>query len=145
MLKIVQPVYEEIRSHGERTYPYECCGVLLGDAVDGFRIVRKSIACVNARIDSLENRYSIATRDLIRIQSASREEGMEILGFYHSHPDHPAWWSATDLAEAYWFGYSYVITSIEKGEPAATNSFLLTGDGEESKSFLPESIETVPA
>jgi proteasome lid subunit RPN8/RPN11 len=73
----------------------------------------------------------------------AREDGLEILGFYHSHPDHPARWSQTDLAEAHWFGCSYVITSVEGGHAQVTNSFLLTGDEEESKRLEDEHIEVV--
>jgi proteasome lid subunit RPN8/RPN11 len=63
------------------------------------------------------------------------------VGFYHSHPDHPAMWSTTDFAEAHWTGCSYVITSVEKGTAKVTNSFLLTGTGEEDKRFVDEPVE----
>jgi proteasome lid subunit RPN8/RPN11 len=62
------------------------------------------------------------------------------VGFYHSHPDHPAKWSQTDLTEAHWIGCSYVITSVEKGKAAITNSFLLTGTMEEDKRFEDEEV-----
>jgi proteasome lid subunit RPN8/RPN11 len=64
----------------------------------------------------------------------------DIVGFYHSHPDHPAQWSQTDFAEAHWIGCSYVITSVAKGKSETTNSFLLDGSTEEDKKFLNESI-----
>jgi proteasome lid subunit RPN8/RPN11 len=70
-----------------------------------------------------------------------RSRGEDIVGFYHSHPDHPAHWSSTDLAEAHWFGCSYVITSVEKGKAAITNSFELTGSGETDKRLVDEPIE----
>jgi proteasome lid subunit RPN8/RPN11 len=62
------------------------------------------------------------------------------VGFYHSHPDHPAKWSQTDLTEAHWIGCSYVITSVEKSKAAITNSFLLTGIMEEDKRFEDEEV-----
>ena len=62
------------------------------------------------------------------------------MGFYHSHPDHPALWSPTDLAEAHWLGSSYVITSVAGGAAAETRSFDLAGSGEEDKDFQPEDI-----
>jgi proteasome lid subunit RPN8/RPN11 len=65
---------------------------------------------------------------------------LSIAGFYHSHPDHPAQWSQTDLAEAHWLGCSYVITAVAKGRTVATNSFRLAGDTEENKRFEPEQI-----
>jgi len=66
--------------------------------------------------------------------------GHDIVGFYHSHPDHPARWSATDLSEAHWTGCSYVIISVESGHAVLTNSFLLEGL-EETKHFNDEILE----
>ncbi len=143
MLKISQREYEQLRRHGEQTYPHECCGVLLG-VVDGdLREVREVVPAGNTRLDALHNRYSIDPRDLVRIQRQARERGLDIVGFYHSHPDHPAHWSPTDLAEAHWLGCSYVITSVESGRAAQTNSFVLAGDTEESKHFVDEEIATL--
>jgi proteasome lid subunit RPN8/RPN11 len=141
MLKIQEPEYEAIRQHGEETYPHECCGVLLGRSDEDGRAVTKAVRCGNTRSDSAHNRYHIAPQELVRIQRQAREEGLEILGFYHSHPDHPARWSQTDLAEAHWIGCSYVITSVEKGKVKITNSFLLTGETEESKRFDDEALK----
>jgi proteasome lid subunit RPN8/RPN11 len=144
MLKIAQSVYDALRSHGEETYPQECCGVLLGhDNGDGQRMVTQSVRCGNTRTDSPENRYNIDPRELVRIQLESRKVGLDILGFYHSHPDHPARWSPTDFAEAHWLGCSYVISSVERGKAAITNSFLLSGESEENKRFEDEPIETI--
>ena len=132
-----------IREHGEETYPHESCGVLVGQSVGmEIRTVLDVVRCKNTRNDFPQNRYNIDPSDLILIQSESRLAGREILGFYHSHPDHPAQWSVTDLAEAHWTGCSYVITSIEKGAAMMTNSFLLLG-GEEAKSFQIEEIVVI--
>ena len=141
MLKISQKAYAALRQHGEETYPHECCGVLLGSAVDGERRVSSIARCGNTRTDSPQNRYNIDPRELIRIQREGRERGEDIVGFYHSHPDHPARWSQTDLAEAHWLGCSYVITSVEKGKAEITNSFELTGAEETDKRFEDEKIE----
>ena len=140
MLKITEHEYNAIRQHGEETYPHECCGVLLGHTRDESRFVIKTIRCGNTRSDSPHNRYHISPQELVRIQRQSREEGMEIVGFYHSHPDHPARWSQTDLAEAHWIGCSYVITSVEHGQARITNSFLLAGEIEENKHFEDEAV-----
>jgi proteasome lid subunit RPN8/RPN11 len=140
MLKIHQLDYDAIRQHGEETYPHECCGVLLGRSGEDCRAVMKTLRCGNTRSDSPHNRYHIAPQELVRIQRQAREEGLEILGFYHSHPDHPARWSQTDLAEAHWIGCSYVITSTERGQAKITNSFLLAGESEESKRFEDEVV-----
>ena len=141
MLKLSQPVYDSLRRHGEETYPHECCGVLLGRFEDdGSRSVTRAVRAGNTREDSPHNRYNIDPKELIRIQKEGRERGEDIVGFYHSHPDHPAQWSSTDLAEAHWFGCSYVITSVEKGRAAVTNAFELTGIEEDKKKFIDEQI-----
>jgi proteasome lid subunit RPN8/RPN11 len=143
MLKFTKSQYEEIRHHGEETYPYECCGVLLGqmDMDNDSRTVTSTARCGNTRDDSPHNRYQIDPKELVRIQREGRNRGEDIVGFYHSHPDHPARWSQTDLAEAHWFGCSYVITSVEKGRAVLTNSFELTGIDEDDKRLIDESIE----
>jgi proteasome lid subunit RPN8/RPN11 len=142
MLKVSPQNYAALRHHGEETYPHECCGVLLGRLNDdGTRVVTSIARCGNTRTDSAHNRYHIDPRELVRVQREGRERGEDIVGFYHSHPDHPARWSSTDLAEAHWFGCSYVITSVEKGKAAITNSFELAGSAETDKRLVDEPIE----
>jgi proteasome lid subunit RPN8/RPN11 len=142
MLKITNKEYAAVRQHGEETYPNECCGVLLGQMEDdGTRVVTSAARCGNTRSDSPQNRYQIDAKELVRIQREGRERGEDIIGFYHSHPDHPAQWSPTDLAEAHWFGCSYVITAVAKGRAAITNSFELTGSEENDKKLVDEKIE----
>jgi proteasome lid subunit RPN8/RPN11 len=137
MLKLASKDYEALRKHGEETYPHECCGVLLGRFDDdGSRIVTSTARCGNTRTDSPQNRYNIDPRELVRIQREGRERGEDIVGFYHSHPDHPARWSPTDFAEAHWIGCSYVITSVDKGKAAITNSFELSGSDESNKQLV---------
>ena len=140
MLKLRPADYDEIRRHGEEIYPHECCGVLLGAIADDTREVRATVRCGNTRIDSPHNRYNIDPRELVRVQREARDRYLDIVGFYHSHPDHPARWSPTDFQEAHWIGCSYVITSVEKGRAAQTNSFALTGTTEEDKALVDESI-----
>jgi len=142
MLKLASKDYDALRKHGEETYPHECCGVLLGRFDDdGSRIVTSTARCGNTRTDSPQNRYNIDPRELVRIQREGRERGEDIVGFYHSHPDHPARWSPTDFAEAHWIGCSYVITSVDKGKAAITNSFELSGSDESNKQLVDEKIE----
>ena len=141
MLTIGRKEYEALRMHGEETYPHECCGVLLGHMDGDQRIVTSTARCGNTRDDSPHNRYHIDPRELVEIQRESRKRGEEIIGFYHSHPDHPARWSQTDLAEAHWYGCSYAITSVEKGKAETTNSFELSGNDESDKKFSEEKIE----
>lgn len=141
MLKLSQKEYSEIRRHGEETYPHECCGVLLGQMDGDVRTVTSTARCGNTRTDSPQNRYHIDPKELIRIQRQGRERGEDVIGFYHSHPDHPAHWSPTDLAEAHWIGCSYVITRVVEGKADVTNSFELTGTDEANKAFVGEKLE----
>ncbi len=144
-LRISRPVYDAIRAHGQETYPHECCGALLGrSSGNGWRI-EASARTGNTRTDSAHNRYQIAPAELVKIEREARQQGLEIAGFYHSHPDHPAQWSATDFAEAHWLGCSYVITAVEQGKATVTNSFLLAGSTEEDKRFELESIDVAAA
>jgi proteasome lid subunit RPN8/RPN11 len=139
-LALSQQLYDQLRAHGEETYPHECCGILLGNAVEDDLEVTQLIRAGNTRTDSAHNRYNIAPQELIAAQRQARNAGLDIVGFYHSHPDHPAMWSATDFAEAHWFGCAYVITAVEKGKAATTNSFLLNGTGEDDKRFEPQAV-----
>ena len=141
MLKLSFENYAALRAHGEETYPHECCGVLLGRFSDAGNEVREIVRAGNTRTDSAHNRYHIDPVELIRIQRQARKAELDIVGFYHSHPDHPAMWSSTDFAEAHWLGCSYVITRVASGKADVTNSFLLKGTGEEDKAFVDEAIE----
>jgi proteasome lid subunit RPN8/RPN11 len=142
-LHIPQPLYDQLRHHGEETYPHECCGILLGKSTDADLHVTEILRAGNTRTDSAHNRYNIAPQELIAAQRQARKSDLDIVGFYHSHPDHPAQYSPTDFAEAHWFGCAYVITAIEKGHAALTNSFLLTGTTEEDKAFTNQPIEII--
>jgi proteasome lid subunit RPN8/RPN11 len=133
-------VYQKIRAHGEETYPHECCGALLGKSTpDGWRVTA-AVRAGNTRTDSAHNRYNIAPLELVQIEREARHQGLDIAGFYHSHPDHPALWSVTDFTEAHWLGCAYVITEVAQSKAAVTNSFLLTGTIEEEKQFVQEDI-----
>jgi proteasome lid subunit RPN8/RPN11 len=144
-LTITQALYDQLRAHGEETYPNECCGIMLGTADEQNLTVSHLLRAGNTRTDSAHNRYHIAPQELIAAQREGRKRGLDIVGFYHSHPDHPAQWSPTDFAEAHWFGCAYVITSVDgnktTGTAQITNSFLLTGTTEEDKAFATQALE----
>ncbi len=106
---------------------------------DGTILVTSITRCGNTRTDSPENRYNIDPRELMNIQRDALRAGIDIVGFYHSHPDHPARWSQTDLVEAHWTGCSYVITSVEQGRANITNSFRLLGS-DNNRHFEDEEI-----
>lgn len=141
MLQMSLTHLASIRGHGERAYPHEACGVLLGTNSGTVREVQVVVTCGNDHAESPQNRYRIAPQELIAAQKQARASGWEIVGFYHSHPDFPTRWSATDLAEAHWLGCSYVITSVQQGRAAETRSFVLEGESEEEKRFADEEIE----
>jgi proteasome lid subunit RPN8/RPN11 len=140
VLKLTSSQLEQIHRHGEATYPHECCGVLTGEMqADGSKQARAVVECGNAHNDPARSWYQIDPRELVRIQREASERGEDVIGFYHSHPDDAAQWSASDLEEAHWTGCSYVITSVQRGNAAQTNSFELVDD-ESSKRFDDESL-----
>lgn len=152
-LRLPRVVYDELRAHGEQTYPHECCGALIGRfmPVDeacnepGGWVVEAAIPAGNTRTDSAHNRYQIAPVELVKIEREARKRGLDIAGFYHSHPDHPAQWSITDFQEAHWLGCCYVITEVAQGRAAITNSFLLAGRTEEDKRFEQQTVQVTEA
>jgi proteasome lid subunit RPN8/RPN11 len=126
-LRLATHLIEQIRGHGERAYPAECCGILAGrpDA-DGVKEVARLVPAVNRRTDD-PHRYLIAPEDLRRLELELRTEGLEVVGYYHSHPDHPAAPSAFD-AEHAWPWYSYLIVRVDRGQGAEVASWLLDDD-----------------
>lgn len=111
MIRIDQKQLQEIREHGVRDYPYECCGLLLGRyGVDG-KVVQETYAISNAREESAKrNRFLIEPHELMRGERYALGKDLEVVGFYHSHPDSPAVPSQYDLEHA-WPTYSYIIVS----------------------------------
>lgn len=106
-------VLDAIRTHGEATYPEEGCGFLLGTVRDGQNRVRTVRRVANRQTANRTRRYTITPDDYRAAQQVAAEQGLDIVGFYHSHPDHPAQPSSTDLAEATFPGYTYVIVSVQ--------------------------------
>jgi proteasome lid subunit RPN8/RPN11 len=115
-----------LREDVEQAYPEEACGILLGRRGESDDFVVRVIACGNADPEP-RRRYSIAAPELIRAQKMARDERLEILGFYHSHPDHAAEASAADLREAHWTGCVYLICGVEKGKLAEVAAVRLAG------------------
>jgi proteasome lid subunit RPN8/RPN11 len=129
MLSLRQDLTERIRAHAAQSYPYECCGALLGTENDDRRTVGDLVMLDNQRDDSPRNRFLVFPGDVLRVEKAARERGLDVLGWYHSHPDAPARPSEFDRQHA-WPWYSYVIVSVEAGEPRHMSSWRLTDDRE---------------
>ena len=135
-------VLAHIRRHGEETYPEECCGFLIGRLhTDGNEAVYARRA-VNRNENRREDRYIIAPGEYLEADLAARRENLDIVGIYHSHPDHPAVPSRTDLELATFPGYSYVIVSVENGKATNLAAWALA---EDRSRFLPEEIDVQTA
>jgi proteasome lid subunit RPN8/RPN11 len=130
---------QEIRDHGAKDYPHECCGALLGVETDARREVRALYPLVNRRDDSPRNRFSITPEDYQEAEGSATQSGLTLLGWYHSHPDHPARPSEYDREHA-WPWYSYVIVNVESGVPRDLTSWRLEDD---RSRFQPEEIVPV--
>jgi proteasome lid subunit RPN8/RPN11 len=131
-LKISSELADKIRAHGAQTYPHECCGALLGrDTEVADRRVYREIhglhPLVNRRDDSPKNRFSVTSQDVLDAEKAARQQGLEVVGWYHSHPDHPARPSQYDRDHA-WPWYSYIIVSVANRIPEEMTSWRLTDD-----------------
>lgn len=125
MLRIDHGLIDEIRRQGEQAYPAECCGVLVGRAGD-VKEVLGLVPATNRRTDD-PHRYLIAPDDLRRIEADLRPRKQEVVGCYHSHPDHPAAPSAFDVEQA-WPWYSYLIVRVDRGQAAEVASWVLDDD-----------------
>jgi proteasome lid subunit RPN8/RPN11 len=124
-LRLSGGLLEELRREAEQAYPGECCGVL-GGRGNKTREVTRLVPVPNRRTDD-PHRYLISPDDLRRITAELRQEELEVLGFYHSHPDHPAAPSAFDIEHA-WPWYSYLIVRVSGGRAAELASWQLNDD-----------------
>lgn len=137
-LRIPEGLLEDIRHHGEGAYPAECCGALAGRVEGGVKEVVRLSPAVNRRTDD-PHRYLIAPDDLRRLEADLRSEGLEIVGYYHSHPDHPAVPSGFDTEHA-WPWYSYLIVRVEDGRGLEAASWTLD---DEQPLMRSESLEVL--
>jgi len=122
-------VLDTIRQHGADAYPEEGCGFLLGTVTEaGENHVTDLRRAPNRQSDQRTRRYQLTADDYRAADEDARERGLDIVGVYHSHPDHPARPSETDLAEATFPGYTYVIVSVEDGVPDEITAWTLASD-----------------
>lgn len=124
---------EKIGAHAVKTYPEECCGALLGSdargegGVEQTRVVLEVIPLANRRKDSPQNRFEVSPRDVIEVERRADARGLKVVGWYHSHPDHPARLSQYDREHG-WPWYSYVIVSVQNGAATEMKSWTLRDD-----------------
>jgi proteasome lid subunit RPN8/RPN11 len=138
MITLRKQQLTEIREHGVRDYPYECCGLLLGSYTAEGKVVTETYPISNAREESAKrNRFLITPDELMRGERYAASHDLEVVGFYHSHPDSPAVPSNYDLEHA-WPTYSYIIVSTSAGE----STDLFSWEQQEDRSrFNPEEIQ----
>ncbi len=134
-----QDVLDQIRNHGADAYPEEGCGFLLGHITDdGENRVTAIRRAANRQSENRTHRYQLTADDYRAADKAARDQDLDVVGIYHSHPDHPARPSETDLEEATFPGYTYAIVSVQDGVPATLTAWSLAPDRSE---FLEEDIK----
>lgn len=141
MLKLTKEIEEKIRTAGAEAYPNECCGILFGSDVDGGHAVKALKPIDNARESGEQyHRFLITAEDMVQAELEARKLGLDIVGFYHSHPDHPARPSDYDRDHALPF-YSYIILRVAEGQPELMTSWQLQLSRE---AFDTEELEIEP-
>ncbi|MBI5892233.1 MAG: M67 family metallopeptidase [Deltaproteobacteria bacterium] len=135
MLHLSQKIYNEIISHAKKSYPCEGCGALVGKD----KKITKIYPLENINKERANDRYEINPKDLLRVEKEAKKDGFEVIGFFHSHPDHPDRPSDFDRQRA-WPFYSYVIVAVQNGKDVSVKSWTFENEGEP---FREEEIETV--
>src|SRR5882762_11885526 len=143
MIEVTEEQLAGIRQHGERDYPFECCGLMLGRFEgEGRKVVSETYAISNAREEAAKrNRFLIRPEELMRGEKYAREKRLDVVGFYHSHPDERAVPSKYDLEHA-WPSYSYIVVAVEKGRAADLRSWEMEPD---RSRFNQEEMSVPPA
>ena len=136
-LKLTQTQVDFIRRHAEAAYPEECCGVILGKLDGDMKTASEIEAIENSFDGSKQNRFLITPQTYLRLEKRGRAKGLEILGFYHSHPDSAACPSEYDREHA-WPWFSYMIVSVRSGNAKDVRNWCLR---EDRSGFDPEEIE----
>ena len=127
MTQVKEHIQRAITAHGESTYPHECCGFLFGTDSDKGREISQYLKVENQRTENRERRFLVSPQDYLKAERYADESGLQLLGIYHSHPDHPAIPSEHDRVQAMPF-FSYIIVSILKGKGNDFRSWLLDSD-----------------
>jgi proteasome lid subunit RPN8/RPN11 len=134
VLRLAPDALRAITAHAERDYPREACGVLLGRLEGERRVATSARPAGNLNTERAHDRYDMDPKDRLAAEAEGRARGEAVVGFYHSHPDHDAYFSATDLArseEAQWGepwvppAYAYLVVSVRGGRLVARKAFLV--------------------
>jgi len=136
-LRIRRQLLNEIRCHGEESFPDECCGFLIGTRTDAAKTVEDVRRTANEMATSRQTRFLISPEAYMDAEKHAQQKGWQVLGFYHSHPNHPARPSAHDLEQA-WPWYSYLIVSVQEGRAEEVTSWVMKDDRTQ---FDPEALE----
>lgn len=127
VLVLPRALRSELEAHARDAYPHEACGVLIGTPGALRAEVRRVTRARNLNVARARDRYELDPLDLLAAEDAARAAGLEVLGIWHTHPDHPARPSETDRAAA-WEGWSYVILAVDQGGAGDARSFRLSGE-----------------
>jgi len=126
-------------AHAEADYPHECCGILVGRAADERRVIEDLVEAANVREDRRADRFELDPKTLLRVTRELRGTGQDVVGYYHSHPDHPAEPSATDLEfGALWPEHAFVIVEVRSRKSVRARSWVVPDGGD---AFIEELIE----
>ena len=127
MLRIERQPFTEMKAHAEATYPNECVGAMIGTIANGNKVVESALKLENSAQGSQRAYYQLSPDHLMKADRAARDQGKELIGIYHSHPDCDAYFSETDLKNSCpW--YSFVVLSIKQGKFDHANSWLPDAD-----------------
>lgn len=139
MKLILKPEAEAvIRDHAKMDYPHECVGALIGVDDGAQRVIEQALPLQNERADERERRYLVSAEQALKAERVADISGKMLLGFYHSHPDHPAVPSEYDRQHAAFSWYTYIIISVSEGEPQALKAWNLR---EDRSAFDPQEVE----
>ena len=127
MAELNEQVAQVIKKHGEATYPHECCGFLFGKESDSGRVLELALEVENSQVENRERRFLVSPEDYLRAEHRAEKSGLDLLGIYHSHPDHPPIPSEHDRKQAMPF-FSYLIVSVKKGKADELRSWVLNPD-----------------
>jgi len=141
MIRLSSDMEKNIRADGENAYPNECCGVLIGEVDnEGVKTVKRTLTIDNAREDGEQyHRFLITPEDMMKAEQSARASKLDVVGFYHSHPDHPSAPSGFDKDHALPF-YSYIIVSVDKGKSQILTSWELKDDRSD---FMREKVKNL--